>query len=89
MTQIVWRKPCSAASNCVEVAIDGGNILIRDSKTTDGPQLTWPAADWKAFCHHIRHGWTPAKSTFAPLDFSPAELDALADDIRHPQPVAA
>lgn len=90
MTSLKWRRSCSAASNCVEVAITAnGDILIRDSKHPDGTKLTWPAAEWKAFRYNIRHGWTPTEATFAPLHFSPAELEALADDIRNPQPVPA
>jgi hypothetical protein len=91
MTKITWRKParCETAA-CVEIAITAnGDVLVRDSKNPDGPHLTWPAADWKAFCNNVRHGWTPTQVTFAPLNFSPAELAALTDDIRHPQPVDA
>lgn len=42
-----WRK--STASNsgaCVEVAVAGGSVLIRDSKNPDGPMLRASAAAW-------------------------------------------
>ena len=47
---IAWRK--STASNtggCVEVAVVGGSVLIRDSGNPDGVVLRLPSASWSAF----------------------------------------
>jgi Domain of unknown function (DUF397) len=47
---IAWRK--STASNtggCVEVAVVGGSVLIRDSGNPDGVVLRHPGASWSAF----------------------------------------
>jgi hypothetical protein len=41
-----WRKSSrsSESNTCVEVAIAGPAAALRDSKHTDGPVLTFPAA---------------------------------------------
>ena len=47
---IAWRK--SKASNtgsCVEVAVVGGSVLVRDSADSSGPMLELPPAAWSAF----------------------------------------
>jgi hypothetical protein len=31
-----------AQNNCVEVALEGGRLAIRDSKNPHGPVLIWP-----------------------------------------------
>ncbi len=52
---IAWRK--STASNsggCVEVAVVGGSILIRDSANRDGVVLRFSSAVWPAFLAHAR-----------------------------------
>lgn len=52
---ITWRK--STASNsgsCVEVAVAGGSVLIRDSVNPDGVVLRLPPAVWSAFLARTR-----------------------------------
>ncbi len=52
---LVWRK--SKASNsggCVEVAIDDGSVLIRDSANPGGMVLRLPPAAWSAFLARAR-----------------------------------
>jgi len=52
---INWRK--STASNsgaCVEVAVAGGSLLVRDSKNPDGPLLRLPPAAWSSFLERAR-----------------------------------
>jgi hypothetical protein len=47
-----WRKSSYSSSgdgDCVEVATCPTTVHIRDSKNTDGPQLTLPAASWASF----------------------------------------
>jgi hypothetical protein len=48
--QVRWRRSTRCGtSKCVEVATDGGSVLIRDSKDPEGPVLTFSAAEWTAF----------------------------------------
>lgn len=48
-----WRTSSRSSSNggnCVEVADNlPGRVLVRDSKDTDGPALTFSPAAWLAF----------------------------------------
>ncbi|MFJ2177407.1 DUF397 domain-containing protein [Streptomyces sp. NPDC087851] len=55
-----WRKSSYSGSNggeCVEVA-DGiaHTVPVRDSKTPEGPHLTFPHATFGAFVHAVRRG---------------------------------
>lgn len=54
-----WRK--SSYSNnqggeCVEVAITGGRILVRDSKDPDGAKLAFTTSEWAAFLAGVHAG---------------------------------
>jgi hypothetical protein len=46
-----WRKSSfSASGNCVEVAVDGHSVLLRDTKENGaGPVLTFTESEWRAF----------------------------------------
>lgn len=48
-----WRKSSrsnQSGGNCVEVAGDlAGRVLVRDSKDTSGPVLTFGAHAWRTF----------------------------------------
>lgn len=45
-----WRKSSrSGTTGCVEVAVRGAEILVRDSKDTSGPKLRFGRASWKEF----------------------------------------
>lgn len=49
---IIWRKSTrsgAGSSNCLEVAIDAGRVLVRDSKDPDGPVLEFSRDSWSAF----------------------------------------
>jgi hypothetical protein len=47
---VTWRKSSfSESGNCVEVAFTEAAVLVRDSKDTRGPVLSFPSADWAAF----------------------------------------
>jgi Domain of unknown function (DUF397) len=51
---IAWRK--STASNtggCVEVAVGGGSVLIRDSRSPEEVVLRFPSVSWSAFLARI------------------------------------
>ncbi len=53
-----WRKSSySQVGECVEVAkLSRGTIGVRDTKSPDGPVLTYSAADWRAFLEGMRTG---------------------------------
>lgn len=54
-----WRKSSySGPSNgdCLEVADGYVNVPVRDSKSTDGPVLTFPADGWSSFVTAVRNG---------------------------------
>lgn len=47
---IAWRKStASSTAGCVEVAVVGGSVLIRDSGNPGGVVLRLPSASWSAF----------------------------------------
>ena len=53
-----WRKSSHSGNgggNCVEVT-SRREVLLRDSKDQDGPQLIVSAAGWRAFMGRIRGG---------------------------------
>jgi hypothetical protein len=41
---------------CVEVAMTGGQVAVRDSKNPDGPAIAVAAAAWTAFVGGIAAG---------------------------------
>ncbi|MFE9094927.1 DUF397 domain-containing protein [Streptomyces sp. NPDC007264] len=45
----VWRKSSHSGSdetNCVEVAVEKGHVLVRDSKRRGGPVVVFRRAAW-------------------------------------------
>ncbi|MGH3775762.1 MAG: DUF397 domain-containing protein [Pseudonocardiaceae bacterium] len=47
---ILWRKSgYSANQECVEVATEGGDVLVRDSRDPRGPTLAVSSAAWQDF----------------------------------------
>ncbi|TLQ45339.1 DUF397 domain-containing protein [Streptomyces marianii] len=47
-----WRKSSHSDGEggaCVEVAACSATVHVRDSKTTDGPMLTFAPASWASF----------------------------------------
>jgi hypothetical protein len=62
-----WRKSSysSSSANCVEVAVAGTFVAVRDSKDPDGPVLLWTRARMAAFIAGVKGG-----------EFGPAELGA-------------
>lgn len=45
-----WRRSSRCdASTCVEVAHEGGEVLVRDSKDANGPVLRFDLAEWERF----------------------------------------
>ena len=48
---LAWRKSSASGSgNCVEVAVDGETVLLRDTKENGaGAVLSFTEAEWQAF----------------------------------------
>jgi Domain of unknown function (DUF397) len=55
--EAVWRRSshCSANS-CVEIALLGIRVAVRDSKEKNGPMLMFTQAEWNAFLEGARNG---------------------------------
>ncbi len=48
--ELTWRKSSRCGtSTCVEIARDGADYLIRDSKHPEQPALRFTDAEWRAF----------------------------------------
>lgn len=52
-----WKKSTYCASNsCVEFAVLGGQVALRDSKHADGSLLMFSPTEWVAFLKGARNG---------------------------------
>ncbi|GAA3358399.1 DUF397 domain-containing protein [Saccharopolyspora gregorii] len=53
-----WRKSSHSGSNgdCVEVAAEPAEAIVRDSKEPDGAWLRIPAARWRGFLNSVVRG---------------------------------
>jgi hypothetical protein len=50
-----WHKSSfSAVGNCVEVARNGNQILVRDSTDPLGPTLSYTGSEWDAFVQGVK-----------------------------------
>lgn len=49
--EITWRKSSysGGSGECVEIGWPVAAVAVRDSKNPDGPTLTFPVRDWRAF----------------------------------------
>jgi hypothetical protein len=55
----LWRKSTRSSpsgDNCVEVAIDGVRVGVRDSKNRDGSVLQFDARSWSEFLDGTKNG---------------------------------
>jgi uncharacterized protein DUF397 len=54
----VWRKSTASGgtgnSSCLEVALMSDLVLVRDSKHTTGPNLTFTSPTWVVFVDTLR-----------------------------------
>jgi hypothetical protein len=50
------RASFCGSSGCVEVAIDGPTVSVRDSKLPDSPVLVFDAQEWTAFLLGVKAG---------------------------------
>jgi predicted secreted Zn-dependent protease len=54
---LTWHKSSRCGnSTCVEIARDGNDYLIRDSKNPDQPALRFSSAEWSAFVAGVEAG---------------------------------
>lgn len=53
-----WRKSSHSGNggNCVEVAMVGDGVGVRDSKQPGGAVLAFAAAPWRAFILGVKNG---------------------------------
>lgn len=56
--ELTWRTSSRSASNgaCVEVAHNGGMVIIRDSKNPDGAIVRCTGANWGIFLERAKRG---------------------------------
>lgn len=56
--KIGWKRVfrCYGLGECIELAVDGQMVLMRDSKNTHGPYLRFTRAELAAFIEGIRRG---------------------------------
>lgn len=57
LTGAVWRKGSrsngASNANCVEVALVGPAVAVRDSKNPGAATLAFPAGQWSSFLRHL------------------------------------
>jgi hypothetical protein len=52
-----WRRASHCASSgCVEFALIGDEIALRDSKQAGGPMLTYNRDEWRTFVAGVKAG---------------------------------
>jgi hypothetical protein len=57
LSTATWRKSSrSGANGCVEVAVVGDRVAVRDSKDRHGPVLLFTADEWACFLGGVRDG---------------------------------
>lgn len=52
----VWRKSnySGDGANCIEIALTGEDVLVRDSRDRHGPTLTLSISRWRDFLREVR-----------------------------------
>ena len=52
-----WRTSTrSSGANCVEVALLGEGVALRNSRDRKGPELSFTNSEWVAFIGGVRRG---------------------------------
>jgi hypothetical protein len=49
MTELNWRRPCSAGNGCVEIAEAGDKVYLRSSRDPKWLYVEFTQAEWEAF----------------------------------------
>ena len=54
-SKVKWRKSSRSAGSgdCVEVAMQGDEVAVRDSKSPNGAILIFSRESWQSFLHWI------------------------------------
>ncbi|MFF1274073.1 DUF397 domain-containing protein [Streptomyces marokkonensis] len=59
-SELAWFKSSYSSGNngesCVELALTPGTVHVRDSKTTEGPRLTFAPGAWARFVPYASEG---------------------------------
>jgi predicted secreted Zn-dependent protease len=56
-TSLTWRTALSCnGGQCVKVAVTGQTVVVGDTKTPNGPFLTYTRSEWREFVLGIKHG---------------------------------
>ena len=56
-SDLSWRRSTfCASSGCVEIAVQGGLVAVRDSKRADSPVLTYDRDEWVSFVRGVKAG---------------------------------
>jgi hypothetical protein len=50
------RSHACLEANCVEINVDTGEVLVRDSKDPEGPVLRFTTDEWAAFVEGVTAG---------------------------------
>jgi hypothetical protein len=60
LSRAPWRKSSFSGNGneCVEVAVAGGLVGVRDTANRAGGLLAFPAVVWHAFAAQVREGWS-------------------------------
>jgi hypothetical protein len=53
---VFWSASLCEGGTCVEVALFGSLVLVRDSKNLSVPVLTFDQAEWRAFVAGVKQG---------------------------------
>lgn len=56
-TSLTWRTALRCnGGGCVKVAVNGQMVVIGDTKTPDGPILSYTPAEWREFVFGVKSG---------------------------------
>jgi predicted secreted Zn-dependent protease len=68
-SEAIWRRSTRCANgSCVEVAVAGGHVAMRDSKIRNGPLLQFDRESWEDFLAGVRRGEFDLASQIRPDD---------------------
>ena len=60
VSSAIWRKSSRSSGggngDCVEFAVIGGMVVLRDSKHPNGPVLIFTQGEWRAFIESAKAG---------------------------------